>query len=88
MNVVTTIFNFTCDNEPLALEEISQQIRDLGLDPGEPVVTETSEPDDLPDDWFDDVIFTVRTNVSSDKYSCEEIKELIRNGGFESYEFV
>ena len=66
MNTVLVTFGFTCDNSQLALDEISQQIRNLKLDPGEPVITGASEPSEREDDWFDDVVFAIKTNVGSD----------------------
>ena len=88
MNTVKTIFEFTCDNAQLALDEISLQIHNLGLEHDDLRITDTSDPASEEDDWFDDTVFTISTNVSSETLSCNEIKTLIENGSFENYVFI
>ena len=88
MNTVKTIFEFTCDNAQLALDEISLQIRSLGLEHGDLRITDTSDPASKENDWFNDTVFTISTDVSSETLSRDEIKTLIENGSFESYIFI
>lgn len=87
MNKIKVTFDFTCDNAQLAIDEIETQVRNLNLDIKDTQITNSIKCEKIEDDWFDDYIFTITATVFSDKLSCPEIKEMILNGGFESYVF-
>lgn len=87
MNEVKVSFEFTCDNAQLAQDEIEVQVKNLGLDVKDIRITDSIQCEKTEEDWFDDYIFTVAATVFSDAFTCSEIKEMISNGGFESYEF-
>ena len=83
MNV---IFQFTCDNAQLAIDEIEQQVRNIGCTASDSVIADTLAAEN--EDGFDDAVFFIRTNVKSDRKTNEEIKAAIYNGCFEGYEFL
>ena len=88
MNTIKTRFQFTVDNEQLALDEINQQIKNIGLSAKNMKVIESKPVEKTDPDWFDDYLFTIEADVYSNKYDEKKIKELIENGSFESYEFI
>lgn len=87
MVTVKTIFQFTCDNEQLALDEVELQIKNAGLTAENMEVIDSEEVENREPDGFDDYIFKIRADVTSDKLSESEIKTAIEKGSFESYEF-
>lgn len=87
MESVKVIFEFTCDNAQLAMDEIELQVRNIGLDIKDIQIIHSIKCEKSEEDWFDDYLFTITATVFSDELSCPEIKEAIANGGFESYEF-
>lgn len=84
---VTATFRFTCDNQQLAIDEIEQQIKNLGLIVNNIEVTDTSNADNTDDDWFDDVVFTIKATITSDTLTDAEIKEKLNNANFEDCEY-
>lgn len=82
MNV---IFQFTCDNAQLAIDEIKQQVKNIGCTASDSVIADTLAAEN--EDGFDDTVFFIKTNVKSEKTN-EEIKAAIYNGCFEGYEFL
>ncbi len=88
MSNVKVEFQFTVDNAQLALNEIEQQIKNIGLSAKNMKIIDSTPVEKTEKDWFDDYLFTIEAIVYSDKYDSDKIKELIENGSFENYEFI
>lgn len=88
MSNVKVEFQFTVDNAQLALNEIEQQIKNIGLSAKNMKIIDSTPIEKTEKDWFDDYLFTIEAIVYSDEYDSKKIKELIENGSFENYEFI
>lgn len=87
MAVVKATFQFTCDNQQLALDETKTQITSLGLTIEKINIIDSHPVEKTDPDWFDDYIFTISAAIASNEQSESEIKEILHNGPFESCEF-
>ena len=63
------------DFEQMAIDEIALILGDEGMKNIEVNVVRVKEPDDLPDDWFDDLDYTLSFSGEID----EDLVECLRN---------